>query len=159
MNEPLNLSSYRYFFSSSITGSLNFAEANLSLAVCCVTYLCQTHHDHELPDEEIDRNILSGAYRLHDLASIIWFELVERSVTFIKQDTTLSPKLIDALETLRSERTSGTYDGGVEVFTSSNLEPFESISSTVHDMLREVACFRRASLKSNFDEENGMTNR
>ncbi|KAL9119321.1 MAG: hypothetical protein Q9187_004124, partial [Circinaria calcarea] len=143
-----------YFFSSSITGSLSVAEAKLGLAVCCVTYLCQMHHDPDLLDEEIDGNILSGAYRLHDLAATTWFELVELSVPLLKQETTLSPKFIDALETLRCGRTSGTYDKGAETFTASSLEPFKSISPTLHDMLREVAYFRRASLKSNFDEDN-----
>ena len=114
------------------------------------------HHDPDLLDEEIDRNILSGAYRLHDLAITTWFELVERSVSLIKQDTTQSPKLIDALETLRCERTSGTYDKGAEAFTPPSLEPFKSISPTLHDMLREVDYFRRASLKGNFDEDSGM---
>ena len=122
--------------------------------MCCVTYLCQIHHDHDLLDEDIGHNILSGAYRLHDFAATAWFELVERFIQLSKQDT-LSHELIDALETLRCERTQGIYTEGAEESTQSSLEPFKSVSPALHDVLCKVADFRRISLKRNFDKNEG----
>lgn len=119
--------------------------------MCCVTYLCQTHHDHDLLDEDIAHNILSGAYRLHDFAATAWLELVERFIYSSKQDT-VSHELIDVLETLRSERTQGTYPEGAETSTQLSLEPFKSVSPAVHNMLCKVAHFRRISLKGEFDK-------
>ena len=123
--------------------------------MCCITYLCQIHHDHDLLDEDIAHNILSGAYRLHDFAATTWFEFVERLIHLPRQDT-LSHELIDALETLRCERTQGTYTEGAEASTQLSLEPFKSVSPAVHDMLCKVAHFRWISLKDNFDKDHGM---
>lgn len=122
--------------------------------MCCVTYLCQIHHDHDLLDEDIARNILSGAYRLHDFASTAWFELVERFIHLNRQDT-LSHELIDALETLRCQRAQEIYTEGAEVSTQSSLEPFKSVSPAVHNMLCEVAHFRRIFSKGKFDKNEG----
>jgi hypothetical protein len=153
-SEPLSLSSYRYLFSSNIDGSLNFADSTFSLATCCVTYLCQKHHDHDLLDEDIAHNILSGAYRLHDFAATTWFELVERYVHLIRQDS-LSYELIDVLATLRCERAEETLIEGAEASTTLGLEPFKSVSRALHDMLCKVAHFRRTSLKGSFDKDKG----
>ena len=125
--------------------------------MCCVTYLCQTHHDHDLLDEDIAHNILSGAYRLHDFAANAWLELVERFIHLSRQDT-ISHELIDALEMLRCERTQGEYTEGAEASTPSSLEPFKSVSPAVHNMLCKVAHFRRISLKGNFDKNEGKDN-
>ena len=154
-DETRSLSLSRYLFSPSIGGSLNFADATFSLAMCCVTYLCQKHHDHNLLDEEIDQNVLSGAYRMHDFAATTWFEFVERFIHLSQQDT-LSQELINALETLRCERTQETYTESGEASTQTSLEPFKSVSPALKDMLCKVAHFRRTSLKGNFDNDHGM---
>ena len=92
---------------------------------------------------------------MHDFAATTWFEFVERFIHLSRQDT-LSQELIDALETLRCERTQGTYTEGAEASTQSSLEPFKSVSPALHDMLCKVAHFRRMSFKSNFDNDHGM---
>jgi hypothetical protein len=114
------------------------------------------HHDHDLLDKDIDHNILCGAYRLHDFAAATWFELVERCVQLVRQDQ-LSGRLIDVLETLRCERTQGTYIGDSEVSAPSFLGSLRSISPPLHDMLCKVDNFRRISLRDNFDKEKGKT--
>ena len=120
--------------------------------MCCVTYLCQTHHDHDLLEDDIAKNILSGAYRLHDFAATAWLELVERFVHSSRQDI-ISHELVDALEMLRCERTQGTYTEGAEPSTPSSLEPFKVASPIVHNMLCKVAHFRRISSNSHFDRK------
>jgi hypothetical protein len=112
------------------------------------------HHGSDLLDEEIARNILSGAYRLHDFAVTTWFELFERYVHLIRQGS-VSHELIDVLATLRCERTNGSHTEGAEASTTSSLEPFKSISQALHDMLCKVAHFRRISLKGNFNTDKG----
>lgn len=130
------------------------ADATFSLAMCCVTYLCQTHHDPDLLDDDIAQNIPAGAYRLHDFAATAWLELVERFVHLNRQDT-ISHELIDALEMLSCERAQGVYTEAAEASTPSSLEPFKSVFQAVHNMLCKVADFRRISLKGNFNKNEG----
>jgi hypothetical protein len=122
--------------------------------MCCVTYLCQVHHSHDLLDEEIAHNILSGTYRLHDFAATTWFEFLERFIHLIRQDT-LPHELVDVLETLRWERANGMRTEGAEASTQPSLEHFKSDSPALHDMLCKVAHFRQISLKGNFDKDKG----
>ena len=92
---------------------------------------------------------------MHDFAATTWFEFVERFIHLSRQDT-LSQEFIDALETLRCERTQGTFTEGGEASTQSSLETFKSVSPALKDMLCKVAHFRRISLKGNFDNDHGM---
>jgi hypothetical protein len=131
------------------------ADFSLSLAICCVTYLCQMHHSHDLLDEEIAQNILSGAYRLHDFAATTWFEFLERFIHLIRKDT-LPHELINVLETLRCERANKIHSEGAEAPTQPSLEPFKSPSPALHGLLCTVAHFRQISSKGNFDMEKGQ---
>ncbi|KAF4430541.1 NACHT domain protein [Fusarium austroafricanum] len=56
-----------------IDGELHLC--TLRLAKCCITYLCQSHHD-DLDDDLFERNVIDGVYRLHHFASSNWSHLV-----------------------------------------------------------------------------------
>ncbi|KAK5057894.1 hypothetical protein LTR84_011895 [Exophiala bonariae] len=141
-----------YFFSPSINGSLSFMEATLSLATCCITYLCQTHHDYNIPDADLEYNILSGAYRLHDFAVLMWPELLKRYNHLVGQGS-VCDKLVDVLETLRCERANETYEESAGSSTPSYLERLKTTSPALHDIICKAVHFRELSLKSNFDKE------
>ncbi|TGJ79599.1 hypothetical protein E0Z10_g9161 [Xylaria hypoxylon] len=75
-----------YIFSNRIQGFIDLQASTLSLALRCITYLCQGHHDLNLSDEEIGRNILSGTYVLDYFATNMWQKLVKDYLNFAEQD-------------------------------------------------------------------------
>src|SRR5690348_4865569 len=68
----------RYINSPRIEGFIDITDATLSLATCCIWYLCQGHHCPWIEDEGLNDNIIAGDYRLHYYAATTWLELVER---------------------------------------------------------------------------------
>lgn len=112
------------------------------------------HHSHDLLDEEIAQNILSGAYRLHDFAATTWFGLLERFNHLGRQDT-LPHELVDVLETLRCERANGMHTESAEASTQPKLEHFTTLSPALHDMLCKVVGFRQICLEGSFNKGKG----
>src|SRR5665811_2059108 len=78
------LTCFRYIFSPHITSFVSISDATLSLATCCIQYLCQRHHDTDLSDDKLRSNIISGIYRLYDYSSTMWLELVEQYTRSLK---------------------------------------------------------------------------
>jgi hypothetical protein len=113
------------------------------------------HHGQVLRDDEVTENVLSGAYRLHDFAATSWLKLVERCIQFTGPKAPAG-ELLDALETLRCERTQPNYNETVQSSTQSSMEPIKSTSPVVHQMLCEAAQFRLVALKGNFHFEQGQ---
>lgn len=137
---------------------MDLTEATLSLALCCVTYLCQIHHDLDVLEEDIVGHILSGAYRLDDFAASTWIELVERYIRLMGRNA-LSEELVDGLEVLRCERTNELYQDSTESGPLLHLEPLKAVSPALQDMLRQAICFREASMKGSFNKSQGTTKR
>jgi len=158
MNERIPLSHRsRYLFSSRISGSINDAESTLSLAMCCITYLCQGHHDPEILDEELSHNILSGVYRLHNFSTTVWLELVER-YAYSNRSRTLPNELISLLEMLMQERSNDRFDSVVEDSTQPKLESFKSKWPNLHSMLCQAAHFRRTCSEAEYKKSQGAWN-
>lgn len=147
----------RYLFSSRINGSINDADATLSLAMCCIMYLCQGHHDPEILDEEISNNILSGVYRLHDFSMIVWLELVERYACF-SGSRTLPNELISLLEMLMHKRGNDQFDIVAKDCTQPKLELFKSNWPNLHSMLCKVSQFRRTCSNAEYNKRQGTLN-
>ncbi|KAI1119111.1 hypothetical protein F5Y14DRAFT_396498 [Nemania sp. NC0429] len=51
-------------------------QATLDLALQCIEYLCQDHHDPSISTPECSHNLATGQYILHVFASHAWFDLV-----------------------------------------------------------------------------------
>lgn len=58
--------------------------ATLDLAVRCIEYLCQRHHDPEISGEECSNNVCTGQYVLHAFSTRMWFDLVCQYFRLIK---------------------------------------------------------------------------
>ncbi|KAI0812103.1 NACHT domain protein [Xylaria sp. FL0064] len=75
-----------YLFSSRVLGFIDLHEATLDLALRCMTYLWQGHHDLDLSDDEIKRNILSGTYTMEWFAANMWPHLAKSYLSSAKHD-------------------------------------------------------------------------
>ncbi|KAI8718204.1 NACHT domain-containing protein [Fusarium sp. LHS14.1] len=76
-----------YIFNERIDGFISLSDMTLELAIRCISYLCQDHHDLEsIEEEEIEDSILSGSYRLHNFAYTYWWKLIKQYLALSKGD-------------------------------------------------------------------------
>lgn len=153
-NTGLTLHHYRYILSQRIPDSIHPAEATLSLVMCCITYLCQAHHDPELLDTEIAENVLSGAYRLHDYAGAMWLELTE-TIAASTQLKCLPDELLHLLQTLACERRNDRCNNTTDQGTSQKLDFLKPDWPELHSILCEVSRFRQICLNADYNRKDG----
>lgn len=141
----------RYLFNPCVDGHIDKTAATLSLAHCCIWYLCQRHHDIWIPDDQFTDNIISGDYRLHNYAAATCLDLVERYVS-LNGPKPLSGELIRALDYLATERFSNEFIASTEPVDQSqnpNLEKFKDEWPKIHALLSDMVQFQRRC--SNFE--------
>lgn len=138
-------------------GYIDNTEATLDLAKCCIWYLCQSHHDAWISDDEIENNIISGDYRLHDYAVIMWLELVKQYVS-LNGSKPLSSELIRALECLATDRSSSEFADSNELASQSyqpELEKFKYQWPKLHTMLCQMVQFHLRCSSSEYHMSKG----
>lgn len=153
------LSMSRYMFNPRITSFIDGTAATLDLAKSCIWYLCQSHHDPWVTDEDIAKNIISGDYKLHNYAATMWIELVKQYVR-LTGSKPLSPDLIRTLEYLMTDRSRSRGDASMEMadqFRQSELEKFKGQWPDLHAMLCHAAYFLWKCSSSEFHLERGKT--
>lgn len=154
---PANLS--RYIFNQRVSGHVDNVEATLHLARCCICYLCQSHHEPSLEDDEINENILCGDYRLHSYAVTTWNQLVQQYIS-LNGSKPVSPELIQALEYLEVERSSNEFESNAELIDRAHhpsLDIFKKQSPGVYSMLHHVAEFWQKCSSSQYHLRDGET--
>lgn len=147
----------RYIFNPRIDGFIDNTEAALNLAQCCIWYLCQSHHDAGISDDEIENNIISGDYRLHDYAVTKWLELVKQYVS-LNGSKPLSSELIRALECLATDRSNREIAGSTELSGQSHqpdLEKFKYLWPKLHIMLCQMLHFHWRCSSSEYHMSKG----
>ncbi|RYP77256.1 hypothetical protein DL771_001305 [Monosporascus sp. 5C6A] len=132
----------RYLFSPSISGFINRTEVTLGLAMTCITYLCQPHNDQECSNEELQENVLSGFYSLHDYSSHTWFELILGCISSSEEKELIS-QLTSPLQLLLELRANNEFSRSKQVPPPPRLECFKETCPDVYDLLCNVASFRR----------------
>ncbi|KAK4063518.1 uncharacterized protein Triagg1_9395 [Trichoderma aggressivum f. europaeum] len=78
-------------------------EATLSLAICCIRYMCQDHHSPDISNDDLEVGIKMGNYRLHYYATDTWLNLVTQYLR-LNQSIPLSEELITTLYKFYKER-------------------------------------------------------
>ncbi|KAI8630272.1 NACHT domain protein [Xylariaceae sp. FL1651] len=137
-----------YIFSSQISGSIDLSSATLDLALRCITYLCQAHHDITLEDEDIHHNICTGVYVLDWFATNMWSQITNTYLSTTRQEGP-HPELVaylDVLHTLRFQDLSleeGDIDG---LFP--NLDTLKEVHPEVHNLLCQALRFREVCAAS-----------
>ncbi|KAF5000641.1 hypothetical protein FDECE_11178 [Fusarium decemcellulare] len=144
-----------YIFNPKIEGFISLADMALNLAIRCITYLCQDHHDPSLIEHDIEHNILWGAYRLHHFSSTFWLELIDRYLVFSNADA-LPENLIRQLELLHETRSAKGY----QQTDRSGIKPraaimaFHSKEPNLAKVLSDTFQFQRVSSKLDYHLNN-----
>lgn len=127
----------------------------LDLAIRCVVYMCQGHHDPDLTEDEIDANIIWGAYRLHHFSSSFWLDLIHEYLT-LSGSKTIPDTLIDQLRILLETRSSDHYTETDQ--RESSLHPailgLKHQEPALVEMLKGCTEFQTSSSKSDFQLNN-----
>ncbi|KAF5574950.1 Nacht domain protein [Fusarium subglutinans] len=139
-----------YIFSTKIQSSINLSEMSLDLAIRCMVYMCQNHHDPELTDDEIDANILWGAYRLHHFSSSFWIDLIHQYLTLSGSET-IPDSLINQLRILLDTRSSDHYTQSDQPKDSihSAILGLEVQEPSLVGLLKSCTAFKTSSSNSN----------
>ncbi|KAI3585513.1 hypothetical protein IWW34DRAFT_897573 [Fusarium oxysporum f. sp. albedinis] len=138
-----------------IQNSITLSEMALDLAIRCVAYMCQDHHDPDLTEDEIDANIIWGAYRLHHFSSSFWLDLVHEYLT-LSGSKTIPDTLVDQLRILLETRSSDHYTETDQ--SESSLHPailgLEYQEPALVEMLKGCTGFQTSLSKSDFQLNN-----
>ncbi|KAF5573491.1 Nacht domain-containing protein [Fusarium pseudocircinatum] len=139
-----------YIFGTKTQNSITLADTALDLAIRCLVYMCQNHHDPELTEDEIDANILWGAYRLHHFSSSFWVDLIHQYLTLSGSET-IPDALIDQLRILLDTRSSDHYKQSGQ--TKGSIHPailsLELQEPSLVGMLKGCTDFQASSSNSN----------
>jgi hypothetical protein len=127
-------------------------QATLDLAMRCIEYLCQRHHDPDLPAKERSENVFTGQYSFHAFSTRMWFDLVCQYLRSIKAANP-SANLIDAIQMLweaRKIQDFYTVDESEDESEdkSDNEATFETLKvkhPLLHQLLCGVSRFRNSS--------------
>lgn len=131
-------------------------ESTANLAMCCVTYLCQDHHDSFLEPGQICDNILNGAYALHNFASTTWLQLVENYFSLTKE-LGPSPEMIHLLETLWEDRENDQFQSEENERRQPWLKSLQDDQPELHKFLCQVSEFRRLRSASEHRMAQGIS--
>jgi len=142
-----------YLFSPQVKGHIDEGEAATNLASCCIMYLCQDHHDPEIPKERLTDNLLEGIYRLHDFASNYWFKLVEKYCTSPQTKSHLND-LVTHLKILMGGRKRHNREAP-KLSAELAVNEFQCFGADIGALLTEVAAFRIRCSGSSFSKAFG----
>ncbi|SCN87403.1 uncharacterized protein FFNC_01767 [Fusarium fujikuroi] len=144
-----------YIFNRNVSNSISLSETALDLAIRCLVYMCQDHHDPDLTEDELDANIIWGAYRLHHFSSCFWLDLIYGYLTLSGSET-IPDILTDQLRVLLETRSSDAYTQSDQF--EGSLHPaicgLESQDPDLVEMLKGCAHFQTSSTTSDFRINN-----
>ncbi|WAO88971.1 NACHT domain-containing protein [Fusarium falciforme] len=143
-----------YIFNKKIDGFISLSDMALGLAVRCISYLCQEHHDLEFIEEELEDNILSGAYRFHNFAATYWWRLIKQYLSLSKA-ASIPDSLRDQLQQLHDTRLADGYqqaDQKIDIEFNMNeaILALKPVQPSLAEMLRNVSQFQSASSKADY---------
>ncbi|KAF5530924.1 nacht domain-containing protein [Fusarium mexicanum] len=113
---------------------LDEGEALLEISTTCLAYLCSECLDPDLSDDDIERNVISGAYRLLNFAHHQWAECLRLCTRHFRDE--LPPQLVPLLGHIMQDLANSYYSQDSETNLGlwsldrfkSNLEEVEAIS-------------------------------
>ncbi|KAK3378716.1 NACHT domain protein [Lasiosphaeria ovina] len=145
-----------YISSPRLVECIDIWESTLSLATCCIAYLCQEHHDPGLLEEEISENALGGKYVFHEYATTSWLELVERIISPAAPDAPISHDLIHPLGMLLEDRSNPKYSGEIESEKPA-IKALKAVSPDLHELLAKAIQFRQECSASQHKRQQGSS--
>ncbi|UKZ82346.1 hypothetical protein TrVFT333_010133 [Trichoderma virens FT-333] len=140
-----------------IENYIDLTEATLSLAICCIRYLCQDHHSPNITDEDLEFGIRMGNYRLHYYATDTWLNPIVQYLR-LNRSRNISEELITTLNKFYEERGQQESCDPTELDEQrypSELQQFESRDPSLFCFLRSIAQFQQKCSTSLFHLEEG----
>ncbi|SCV57123.1 uncharacterized protein FFB14_14978 [Fusarium fujikuroi] len=112
-------------------------EALLEISTTCLAYLCSDLLDTDMSDDDIKRNVVSGAYRLLNFAHHQWGECLRLCTRHFRDE--LPPQLVPLLGHIIEDLTNPYYNQDSDINLGlwslgrfkSNLEEVEAISRSL----------------------------
>ncbi|PKX97986.1 uncharacterized protein P174DRAFT_508347 [Aspergillus novofumigatus IBT 16806] len=132
-----------YLFSPGIDGHISLTHATLDLAICCTTFLSQSHYEVDtLPDDDgFTSLLLDGSYRLHHFAVNGWYELVKKYLQLTKNKP-LPLGLVHCLRTLMVKRSNEEFAAERDTFFKpAYLQPIKTEYPDLYHFLIRIAQF------------------
>ncbi|KAI0115612.1 hypothetical protein GGR51DRAFT_503565 [Nemania sp. FL0031] len=129
---------------------INTTQATMDLARRCIDYLCQRHHDTDLTQDEIFKNVCTGQYVLHAFSIRMWLELVTHYLQAIKV-TDLSNELVESIRMLWRVRQKEDISISAEYRKDEGrdgenaFEIYKTQQPQMHQILCTISRFRRSS--------------
>ncbi|KAI1125767.1 hypothetical protein F5Y10DRAFT_246294 [Nemania abortiva] len=134
------------------TDLIDTTKATLELAMRCIDYLCQRHHDPDLSSEERSEKVCTGQYGFHAFATKMWFELVRQYFQLTKPEDP-PVELIGSIQMLwrvrgrgaESQNESEEKDKDETRGNTNNEAVFESLGAkqpALYQILCRVSWFR-----------------
>ncbi|KUJ17014.1 uncharacterized protein LY89DRAFT_69875 [Mollisia scopiformis] len=138
---------------------IDMNQATLDLAMRCIEYICQRHHDPGLTAKERSENVSTGQYSFHAFSTRMWFDLVCQYLRSIKSASP-SANLIDVIQMLWEARKIQDFDstvrGGSE--DESDNEATLGTLDVKHPLLHQLLC-RTSRFRNSSFQFTGKTNR
>ncbi|RTE76813.1 hypothetical protein BHE90_008704 [Fusarium euwallaceae] len=143
-----------YIFNDQIQGFISLSDMTLSLAIRCIGYLCQEHHDLEFLEQDLGDYILSGAYRFHNFASAYWLRLIKQYLA-LSRATSIPDDLIDQLQQLQHTRLAPGYQpsgqkADIEFNMNEAVLALKRTQPDLVELLGNVSQFQSASSKADY---------
>ena len=144
---------HRYIFSQRNDDNLDIVDATLNLMRCCVHYLCQRHHDIDLPENEFRNNIFLGLYRLTEYSATNWLELLKRYLNLTKSIAPPSD-LISLFRVFVEKRSNDAFivDTALSPTQRLGLRVFQTDSPDIYEMLCNAIYFQEKCFEGEFDK-------
>ena len=149
----------RYFFCHEVGSSLDVTQYTLSLAKTCITYLCQSHHDPDIDESQLETHMLNGVYRLHHYATGAWIQLLVLYCQTKKTDKA-SPEwsqLLDLLHRVLDRRVNADYTPDNVEANFPSLKSLKNKYPKVYTLLCREAHFHQQSESTMFKLGTGKT--
>ncbi|KAK4100943.1 hypothetical protein N658DRAFT_559135 [Parathielavia hyrcaniae] len=145
-----------YIFSREVSGFIDKAEANYSLAKTLLTYLCSGAFDKELSDQKLQENIMAGLYRLHWFATSQWVILARRCVEK-SNDLSAYPDFLELLTRLALELRNYSFNGQVPDLNDRVLRAMGPDRPEISQIVCGVLQFRQDDKQSDWNYTNSHT--
>jgi hypothetical protein len=133
-------------------------ESTRNLAMSCITFLCQKHHNPQLLKDEIRENVVNGTYVLHEYAATTWLDLVEKCV-HLDPTETAATDLVHLLEEISTVRSNLTYVAERDESEKLTMRTLKRMHPQLFEMLSKVAQFRDLCLSSPRASADGKSTR
>lgn len=108
----------------------------------CLHYLSSNIFDTGIEPDIIDRNVLSGLYRLHWFATTQWIVLLQECESLLGSRD-FPESLVLALKHFAHECENGNFEGAVDLTNQPDFSALKQKEPALHELLVQELYFRR----------------